>query len=314
MKKQALLLSILLIFLAGIIAVYAQASGGAEHDTFVDGTAANFDDFGSLLLVSTSASSGCFPATGVLIQKDLSGSASRMIGATLDVVIKFNDVFANVTLELFEADADFDETTVGGPLSNRVGNTLSSSVIVNSSMPVGTVLTFPSTSSFVAYSEAARVGDGKASFVIQITDCPFGVHFLDLKEKESGTAPLFTFLEAAVPVVIDIKPGSDPNSINCNNEKGVIPVAILTTGDFDATTVDHTMVTFEGAGETHVHKQSGEPKRHEEDVDGDGDVDLVFHFRLGDTTLTCASTEGTLVGETLDGQAIEGTDSVLMHD
>jgi hypothetical protein len=115
-------------------------------------------------------------------------------------------------------------------------------------------------------------------------------------------------------VDIDIKPGSDPNSINCNNPPGVIAVAILTTDDFDATTVDHTTVTFEGAGETHIDKNTGLPRRHEEDVDGDGDIDLVFHFRLGDTGLDCASTEGTLSGETFDGQAIEGTDAVRMID
>ena len=115
-----------------------------------------------------------------------------------------------------------------------------------------------------------------------------------------------------IPVEIDIKPGSDPNSINCNNHNGVISVAILTTQDFDATTVDHTTVTFEGASERHVNKKSGEPKRHEEDVDDDGDTDLVLHFRPCDTVLDCSSTEGTLLGETFDGMAIEGADSVRM--
>ena len=115
-------------------------------------------------------------------------------------------------------------------------------------------------------------------------------------------------------VLIDIKPGSDPNSINCKNEnkKKTIAVAILTTPDFDATTVDHATVEFEGAGEAHVDKKSGDPRRHEEDVDDDGDTDLVLHFRLGDTALTCSSTEGTLTGETFGGEAIEGTDAVRM--
>lgn len=111
-------------------------------------------------------------------------------------------------------------------------------------------------------------------------------------------------------VYIDIKPGSDPNSINCNNENGVIAVAILTTDDFDATTVDHTTVTFEGASEIHVNKNTGEPLSHEEDVDLDGDIDLVFHFRIGDTILTCDSTMGRLTGETYDGISIQGTDSI----
>lgn len=118
----------------------------------------------------------------------------------------------------------------------------------------------------------------------------------------------------AVVAHVDIKPGSNPNSINCNDENGVIAVAILTTEDFDATTVDHTKVIFEGASETQVDNKSGDPRRHEEDVDGDGDIDLVFHFRLGDTNLACDATEGTLIGETPEGVVIEGIDNVRMID
>jgi hypothetical protein len=117
-------------------------------------------------------------------------------------------------------------------------------------------------------------------------------------------------ISAYITVDIDIKPGDDPNSINCDNENGVIAVAILTTDDFDATTVDHSTVTFEGASETHVDKKTGVPRRHQEDVDYDGDIDLVFHFRLGETGLSCDSTQGTLIGETFDGMSIAGTDSI----
>lgn len=69
-------------------------------------------------------------------------------------------------------------------------------------------------------------------------------------------------------VQIDVKPGGDPNSINLASN-GVIAVAILTTDDFDATTVDAGLVVFAGA--TAVHNTL-------EDVDGDGDFDLVLHF------------------------------------
>ena len=44
----------------------------------------------------------------------------------------------------------------------------------------------------------------------------------------------FVSIGAIIEVVIDIKPGGDPNSINCNNDKGVIAVAILTTDDTSA--------------------------------------------------------------------------------
>jgi hypothetical protein len=117
---------------------------------------------------------------------------------------------------------------------------------------------------------------------------------------------------AGPPILIDVKPGTDPNSINCRNSNEAIAVALLTTELFDATTVDHSTVTFHGAAEAHVSRQTGEPRRHEEDVDGDGDVDLVFHFRLGSTTLSCQSTVAALWGQTFASESIVGTDWVRM--
>jgi len=136
-----------------------------------------------------------------------------------------------------------------------------------------------------------------------------------LKASPGGVSPVLSDIRIQPHVIyldIDIKPGSYPNSINCQNEKEVIAVAVLTTEDFDALLIDHTTVTFEGASEIHVSRKTGEPQRHEEDVDLDGDMDLVFHFRLGDTTLGCGSKTGTLIGERYDGIPVEGTDSVRM--
>ncbi len=121
-------------------------------------------------------------------------------------------------------------------------------------------------------------------------------------------------IQHPIRVVIDIKPGSDPNSINCENEKEVITLAILTTDDFDALTVNPSAVMFEGASETHVNKNTGEPLVHVEDVDADGSPDRVFHFRLSEMDWDCASTEGMLTGETFDGTDVWGVDAVRMVD
>jgi DNA-binding beta-propeller fold protein YncE len=111
-------------------------------------------------------------------------------------------------------------------------------------------------------------------------------------------------LDVFLEVAIDIKPGSDPNSINPKS-KGNIPVAILTTGDFDATTVDPLSVEFGPDGATESHGRG-----HIEDVDGDGDGDLVLHFRTQDTGIQCGDTSASLTGETFGGQVIEGSDSI----
>ena len=104
-------------------------------------------------------------------------------------------------------------------------------------------------------------------------------------------------------VRIDIKPDSDKNPVNCKAKNSVIPVSVLTTEDFDATTIDSTTVLFKNARP--IHKQ-----RHEEDVDGDGDIDLVLHFRLDETSLTCDSREVTLIGRTLNGDMFTGADFI----
>jgi len=83
---------------------------------------------------------------------------------------------------------------------------------------------------------------------------------------------------------IDIKPGSYPNSFNLKS-KGVVPVAVLTSDAFDATTVEPDTVVFAGA----------EPvKWTSEDVDGD--EDLLFHFQTQGLALDQDSVEAILTG------------------
>ena len=106
--------------------------------------------------------------------------------------------------------------------------------------------------------------------------------------------------KSLLEITIDIKPGSYPNSVNLGSQ-GVVPVAALTTDAFDATTVDPDTVLFAGAA----------PLRWAtEDVDHDGHLDLLFHFETQELELDKYSTEATLTGETYDGQAIQGVDTV----
>jgi len=112
-------------------------------------------------------------------------------------------------------------------------------------------------------------------------------------------------------VTIDIKPGSDPNAVN-PSAGGYVAVAILTTSvssgdalDFDATQVDPESVAFGPSGVAIARPAKVK------DVDRDGDADLILHFKISDTGITCGDTEATLTGETFAGDAIQGTDSLI---
>jgi len=109
---------------------------------------------------------------------------------------------------------------------------------------------------------------------------------------------------AATIVTMDIKPGETTNDINPAS-KGNIPVAILTTDTFDAVQIDPLSVRLGVLPTSESHSRG-----HIEDVDGDGDVDLVLHFRTQETGITCGETEITLVGETFAGESISGSDTI----
>lgn len=108
-------------------------------------------------------------------------------------------------------------------------------------------------------------------------------------------------------VHIDIKPGSFPNSINLGSG-GTVPVAILSTATFDATTVDPTTVTLASAPVK--LKGQGTPMASFEDINADGLLDLVVRVSTEALQISEADTEAVLEGQTLDGTPITGVDTV----
>jgi hypothetical protein len=122
------------------------------------------------------------------------------------------------------------------------------------------------------------------------------------KDKSITVPVTVKFQKLTVP--IDIKTGETPNTINLAAQ-GVIPVAILSTADFDATTVDALSVRFGPGKAIETHKEG-----HPEDVNADGRTDLVLHFNTQDTGIQCGQTSATLTGFTTLGQRISGSDAI----
>ena len=94
---------------------------------------------------------------------------------------------------------------------------------------------------------------------------------------------------------LDIKPGSLPNSIN-TKKNGVTAVALLGSSTFDVTTVDVETLRF--------GPNDAEPKHdltilatyvfHLEDVNYDGNTDLVSHYKTKDTGIAVNQTSACL--------------------
>lgn len=147
------------------------------------------------------------------------------------------------------------------------------------------------------------------SLPAELPDLP-GRLFLDFENPSfpgrlfSVNFPNLRVTRAPTLVTVDIKPGNSANSINPNSQ-GNIPVAILTTDTFDAVQVDPLSVTFGVLPTMESHSRG-----HVEDVDGDGDADLLLHFNTQSTDISCSDTEIWLQGETFDGELITGSDTI----
>lgn len=160
-----------------------------------------------------------------------------------------------------------------------------------------------SVNSYVLGPATLAVADSEADAEAIADNCPQSVGgFFDLATVGTTQGPA-----RFIPVHISINPGSSPVTIN-PRAQGVIPVAILSSPSFDATTVDPATVRFGPASAAPT--DSG----HTEDVNNDGIPDLLFQFPTPATGIVCGDTFEVLTGKTLNGTSIQGSETVVTVD
>lgn len=116
---------------------------------------------------------------------------------------------------------------------------------------------------------------------------------------------------AGVDVGIDIRPGSDLNRIQPFGAQ-VIPVAILGSSYFDVLDLEVGTLAFgpDGAAPARDLSDPDVLAEHLDDVNGDGFIDLITHYRSRDTGIAPGDKTACLTGMTVRGAAFTACDSI----
>jgi len=113
---------------------------------------------------------------------------------------------------------------------------------------------------------------------------------------------------AQIIMQIDIKPDSYPNIIPINSA-GVIPVAILSSSNIDATEIDPESIILEAASIKLTSKKET-ALCHEKDVNSDGFIDMLCQIMTDELQIVVGQAIAKLQGETYTGNLIRGEDSI----
>lgn len=127
------------------------------------------------------------------------------------------------------------------------------------------------------------------------------------KDGASGMASV-AFEVLRLPVGMDVKPGNGGEVDPINpSAGGVTPMALLSGDGFDATTADLSTLAA-GPGEAPLSARGAGGSF--EDVDEDGDLDLVLHFDTQALGLGSDATQVCVTGVNSAGVSFEGCDEI----
>ncbi|UCG69068.1 MAG: hypothetical protein JSV09_14990 [Thermoplasmata archaeon] len=169
-------------------------------------------------------------------------------------------------------------------------------------------------------------GDNSAS-LLPAEDIEGNPRILDGNNDGNAIVDMGAFEYFGLPVFIDIKPGSCPNPLNTKS-KGVLPVVVLGTEDFDVTAIDPASIKLEGTTSPlrWDYEDVATPFEGElcdcHDVEGDGYLDLSLKFDTQELVASLSTISNgdvitvTITGrlkEEFGGEMIRGKDCIVIR-
>ena len=113
-----------------------------------------------------------------------------------------------------------------------------------------------------------------------------------------------SFHSGGVPISVEVPIEIEPTSINPKSN-GKLSVTILTTDTVDTSTINAATIRFGATG-----TEATPTRVAVEDVNNDGDPDLLLQFNRQDTHIQCQATSASLTGQTFGGQSFHGSDVI----
>ncbi len=259
-----------------------------------------FDENGTLYgITSADGIENATTSINQLISFDLSGSFS-FIGSTGQLAVQGLDFDSNGVLYAWTKHEGLGTIDISTGAFSDINNTYSDSSEIMQS------IAFDENGSLFGVSQR-KLYQIDPNTGVETHLINYGIE-VDLRGLEFVLVP-----EPLILALIDIKPGSFPNSINLKS-KGVLPVAILGTDVFDVTEVDIDSLRFGDPLLINNDETAVRPLRSAyEDVSGDGLLDLILKFSIAKMVafevLGMDTAEGRLTGF-LDGTSFAGMDSI----
>lgn len=112
-----------------------------------------------------------------------------------------------------------------------------------------------------------------------------------------------------ITISMDLRPDDPPPTLVAPGSQGMLPVGILTTDSFDATTLAPATLRLGRTG-----KEAAPVRVNRRDVDRDGDTDLQVFFAVQELGVQCGDKTLILRGQTTGGQQIEASAPIVTEN